>query len=230
MTLPIFVIRPEPGCTATVDRGRRAGLALEACPLFEVQSLAWDEPSPDRYDGLLLGSANAVRHSGPGLDPFRGKRAFLVGRATAAAAEAAGLTVAAVGQGGLQSLLPALRPPLTLLRLAGQEHVPLRPPLGVVIDTRIVYRSAAQPMPEAMAAKLRGGGLVLLHSAAAARHFAGECDRLGIARAAVVLAALGPRIADAAGGGWRALRSAEAPRDAALLALARDLCHEPPPG
>jgi len=230
MTLPILAIRPEPGCTATVERGRRAGLEIDACPLFEVQSLAWDPPPPARFDGLLLGSANAVRQAGPALEAFRGKRAFAVGRATAAAAETAGLTVAAIGQGGLQSLFPALRPPLTLLRLAGEEHVPLRPPLGIVIDTCVVYRSEALPLPETIAGRLRGGGLVLLHSAAAAHHFANECDRLAVPRGAIALAALGQRIAQAAGDGWRALRSADEPRDAALLALARDLCHEPPPG
>jgi uroporphyrinogen-III synthase len=71
---------------------------------------------------------------------------------------------------------------------------------------------------------------VLLHSAVAARHLAAECDRLGIPRAAIALAALGQRIAAAAGEGWRELRAAAAPRDATLLALARDMCHDPPPG
>ncbi len=229
MSLPIIAIRPEPGCTATVERGRKAGLAIEPWPLFEVRPLPWDAPQ-GRIDGLLLGSANAVRQAGPGLDPFHAVPAYAVGRATAAAAEAAGLRVAAVGRSDLQALLDTLRPPLTLLRLAGEEHVPLRRPLGIVIETRIVYRNAPLPMPEGLADSLRGGGLVLLHSAAAARHFAAECDRSGIPRAAIALAALGPRIAAAAGAGWRACRSAEEPRDAALLALAGDMCHDPPQG
>lgn len=230
MSRPIFVIRPEPGCSATVAAGRRLGLAIEGWPLFEVNSLAWDPPPPDRIDGLLLGSANAVRQAGPGLLAFRGKRAFAVGRATARAAEAAGLTVAAVGQGGLQPLLETLRPPLTLLRLAGEEHLPLKRPLGIVVETRIVYHIVASQLPEALAAAMREGGLVLLHSATAARHLAAECDRLEVPRAALALAALGPRIADAAGEGWLERRSARSPLDAALLALARDLCHEPRPG
>ena len=121
-------------------------------------------------------------------------------------------------------------PPLTVLRLAGEEHVPLRPPLGVVVEIRIAYRTVALPMPDTMAAGLRSGGVVLLHSAAAAGHLAAECDRLGICRSAIALAALGPRIAVAAGGGWRELRWAAEPRDAALLALVRDMCHEPRPG
>lgn len=230
MTVPVFAIRPEPGCSATIEAGRAAGLEIEGSPLFEVHPVAWAAPPRERFDGLLLGSANAVREAGPALAAFRGARAFAVGGVTAKAAEAAGLEVAAVGRSGLQALLAGLRPPLTLLRLAGEEHVRLRPPLGVVVETRVVYRSLALPMPEEMAARLRTGAVVLLHSAAAARHLAAECSRLAIPRAGVSLAALGPRIAEAAGEGWRAVRFAERPRDAALLALAGDMCHEPRPG
>jgi len=227
---PIYVVRAEPGSSATVAAGREAGLAITACPMFEIVPVAWDPPAPDRFDGVLLGSANALRHAGPGLDAFRGKRAFAVGTATAREAEAAGMAVAAVGRSGLQPLLASLRPPLKLLRLAGEEHVPLQRPLGILIDTRVVYRNVALPLPESQATALRGGGLVLLHSAAAARHFAAECDRLAIPRGGIAVAALGRRVTAAAGEGWRALRSADEPRDAALLALARDMCHEPPPG
>ena len=66
--------------------------------------------------------------------------------------------------------------------------------------------------------------LVLLHSAEAARHFGGECDRLGIDRAGVHLAALGDRIAAAAGPGWAGCAIADRPDDAALLATALNLC------
>ena len=230
MNAPIYAIRPEPGCSATVEAGREAGLAITGGPLFEVRPIAWDPPPAARIDALLFGSANALRHAGAELDAFRGKRAFAVGNATASAAEAAGLTVAAVGRSGLQSLLATLRPPLTLLRLAGEEHVSLTPPPGILVETRVAYRNVALPMPGALATAIRTGGVVLLHSAAAARHFAGECDRLGIPRSALALAALGPRIAAAAGADWGALRVADAPHDAALLALARDMCHEPRPG
>jgi uroporphyrinogen-III synthase len=229
MSAPVIAIRPEPGCSATVERGRQAGLAIAPWPLFEVRPLAWDPPQC-RIDALLLGSANAVRHAGPGLAAFAGRPAYAVGRATAAAADAAGLQIVAVGRSGLQEVLDTLRPPLTLLRLAGEEHVPLRRPLGVMIETRIVYRNAPLPIPEGLAHTLRGGALVLLHSAVAARHLGEECDCRGIPRAAIALAALGPRIAEAAGAGWHDCRAAEEPRDAALLALARDMCHELPQG
>jgi uroporphyrinogen-III synthase len=228
---PVLVIRPEPGCTATVEEGRTLGLRTEACPLFEIRPLAWQAPSPDEIDALLLGSANAVRQAGAQLAVFRGKPAYAVGETTAAAAEAAGFSIAATGRGGLQALLDAAASaPLRLLRLAGVEHVPVRPPAGVEIDTRAVYEAVPLPLPQAAAERLRRGALVLLHSAAAARHFARECARLAVPRDGIALAALGPRIAAAAGEGWTQVRAATEPREAALLALARDMCHEPRTG
>jgi uroporphyrinogen-III synthase len=229
VTLPIFDIRPEPGCAATVARGREAGLEIVASPLFDVRPLACEPPPVERIDGLLVGSANALRLAGPALAALRGKPVLAVGAVTTAAARAAGLTVEATGSGGLQPLLASVRAPRTLLRLAGEEHVRLSPPLGVVIDTRIVYRSQRLPLPAEAAAVLGGGAVVLLHSGVAARHFAAECERLAIQRGRIALAALAPRIAAAAGNGWRAVRSIAEPREAALLALARDMCHESPP-
>ena len=195
MTVPILTLRPEPGSSATIAAGHEAGLTIEACPLFEVRPLAWDPPSAESVDGLLLGSANALRHAGPGLDLFRGKPVHAVGEATARAAEAVGFTVATVGPGSLQPLVDELAP---------------------------------LPLPGAVASRIGEGALVLLHSAAAARHFAAECDRLGVPRSRVRLAALGPRIAAAAGEGWAEVRSATEPREPPLLALARDMCHERP--
>lgn len=229
MTLPIITIRPEPGCAATVAAGRDAGLAIESWPLFEVRPLAWDAPPADSFDALLLGSANALRHGGAGLGAYRGKPAYAVGDATGRAAEAAGLELAATGRGVLQDLIDrqANLPP-RLLRITGAEHVPVTAPQGVTILTRIAYESVAQTLPPELAERLAGGALVLLHSAAAARHFTSECSRPGIVRERIALAALGPRIAAAAGDGWRSIRSAEEPREPALLALAADMCHEAP--
>jgi uroporphyrinogen-III synthase len=224
----VLTIRPEPGCSATVRIGRMAGLDIEGCPLFEVRPCEWAAPAAGGIDGLLIGSANALRHAGPQLEAFRDKPVYAVGAATARAAEAAGFTVGATGRGGLQRLLDTLPPPLVLLRLAGEERVPLTPSLGIVMKTVTVYQSVPQPMPGVFAARLTEGALVLLHSAAAARHFAAECDRYGVSRDMVSLAALGPRIAAAAGEGWRMLRLAVEPREAALLALARDMCHDLP--
>lgn len=225
MSRLVVAIRPEPGCSATVEAGRAMGLAIACEPLFEIRPLAWDPPPPDSVDALLLGSANAVRHGGPALEAYRAKPVHAVGEATAAAAEAAGFTIASAGQGELQALVDTLAGPLRLLRLTGADHVPLVPPAGIAVDMRVAYESVPRPLSRPLADKLGAGALVLLHSAAAARHFAGECDRCGVPRSAVGLAALGPRIAAAAGAGWREVRCATEPREAALLALARDMCH-----
>lgn len=224
----ILAIRPEPGCRATVAAGRASGLTIEACPLFEVRPVAWSCPAGP-FDGLLLGSANALRHGGPLVDNLVDKPVYTVGETTADEARRRGFAIARTGASGLQDLLDGLAGErLRLLRLAGRDRVPLTPPPGVAIETVTAYDSRALPLPERMAQRLSGGALVLLHSATAARHFAAECGRLAVHRSDIRLAALSPRIAEAAGGGWAALRSAAAPNEAALLALARDMCHDPP--
>jgi uroporphyrinogen-III synthase len=230
MSLPILAIRPEPGCSATVAAGRAIGLAIEPCPLSELRPLPWSLP-PGEFDGLLLGSANALRLGGSLVDNLVDKPVCAVGQTTADAARQRGFPVARIGESGLQALLDSLAgESLRLLRLAGRERVPLTPPPGITIETATVYKSHPFPLPEPTAELLRGGALVLLHSAAATRHFAAECDRLAVHRGDIRLAALGPRIGEAAGSGWAALRSADQPNEAALLALAREMCHDLPPG
>jgi len=128
------------------------------------------------------------------------------------------------GSGGLQGVLDAVPPPARLLRIAGEEHVELAVPEGIALETVIAYRSVPMPLDPVAELLGRGGVLVLLHSAAAARHFAEECDRLGLARGRVALAALGPRIAAGAGEGWQAIHVAATPDDTALLEMARNVC------
>lgn len=222
----VIAIRPEPGLAATLARGRKVGLDMAGWPLFEIRPVGWEPPAAQDVDGLLIGSANALRMAGSGLGEFGGWPVYAVGGATAEGARQAGFPVAAVGRGGLQEMLDALpRQPRRLLRLAGREHVPIKPPLGTVVETRVVYESVALPIPDHMARALAEGPLVLLHSAVAAAHFSRECDRLGIARSSIALAALGPRIAAAAGEGWREVRAAREPGETPILALARDMCH-----
>ena len=223
--LPLVVIRPEPGCAATVAAARAAGLEAYGFPLFAVAPCAWQPPAPESFDALLLGSANALRHGGEALALYCGKPACVVGARTAEAARAAGLEVAAIGSGGLQAVLDALPSGLhRLLRLAGAERVALAPPPGVTMVERIVYEAKARPLPAALAELLRARAVVLLHSGEAARHFSAECERLGVARAALSLATIGPRVAEAAGQGWACIAAATSPDDAALLALAREMC------
>lgn len=223
--MTIFVLRPEPGIAATREAAREMGLSVIAEPLATIAAVEWDEPGDETFDALLLGSANAIRHAGGALTGWRGRDACVVGATTGAAARSAGLNVIAIGSGGLQPLIDNIERPVRLLRLAGERHIELDPPRHVEIATRIVYRVVDQPVSPALARSLEKGGVVLLHSGETARHFAAECDRLHIAQSGLAIAALAPRIAEAAGGGWRLVEVADVPTDGALLELARDMCH-----
>ncbi|MFN5820014.1 MAG: uroporphyrinogen-III synthase [Novosphingobium sp.] len=226
--VPLVVIRPEPGCAATVSAARDAGLDPQGFPLFAVTPRSWSAPPPDAHDALLLGSANAIRHAGPGLAAVRHLPAYAVGDATADVARASGITVIGQGQGGLQSVLGQLDPThRRLLRLAGGVSAIRSSPAGVTMAERVVYASRAQPMPPELVKLLGEPALVALHSAEAAHHFAAECVRNGLRRARLRLCALGPRIAAAAGDGWGEVAVAADTSDRALLALARQMCQDP---
>ncbi|WP_345725598.1 uroporphyrinogen-III synthase [Qipengyuania proteolytica] len=224
---PLFLLRPEPGWSISAETGRAMGLDVFGGPLFEVEPAQWEAPDPDGFEGLLVGSANVFRHGGDGLEAFSRLPVHVVGQATADAARNAGFVVGQVGRGGLQSVLDALDGrELHLLRLAGEDHVILAAPEGIRIETRVVYRTV--PIELADAERLRAGGVVALHSGAAATRFAEECDRLGLERALIDLAVIGPRVAEMAGTGWRSIHIAEAAEDTQLLALAKALCQDSP--
>lgn len=224
MTLPVVAIRAEPGCSATVAAGRDFGLDILPLPLAEIRPVEWSMLD-GAFDALLLGSANALRHGGPAVDKLVEKPVYAVGETTAAAARERGFAVARTGRGGLQPLLDDLAgESLRLLRIGARDMVPLVPPAGIEIETVVAYESVALPLQDA--ALLRQPALVLLHSAASAVHFAREWRRHGVHPAEISLAALAPRIAAAAGEGWAAVRTAAEPTESALLALAREMCHD----
>ena len=51
---PLIVIRPQPGCDASVAAARAFGLVAQGHPLFEVRPLEWDAPDPASFDALLI--------------------------------------------------------------------------------------------------------------------------------------------------------------------------------
>ena len=220
----ILAIRPEPGLSSTLEAARQKGLDIVGRPLSEIAPLAWECPDPDSIDALLIGSANAILHGGEHLKELTGKPVYAVGQTTADVARTSGFEIAAVGAGGLQNVLESVSVPKRLLRIAGAEHVPLEVPDGITILTVTVYENRVLLMDPEVVSRLGSRPLVLLHSAAAARHFASECDRLGLNRGDIALAVLGPRIAEAAGGGWRSVHISPQPSDGALLEMIRDIC------
>ncbi len=217
--MKLLVIRPQPGADATATRICAAGHEAVLMPLFEMQRVEWNVPSPADYDALLLTSGNAVREAGEGLGALGGLPVFAVGSATARAASAAGLAATAVGESNVADLLGIAQNAghRHLLWLAGEDRIAVRVPDEMTLDLRIVYRSAALPAPEGFAGHVRSAGAVLLHSPRAARHFAALCDDQAVDRAEVTLAALSPAIAENAGLGWKAVVIAANPNDAALL-------------
>lgn len=222
-SLPVVVIRPEPGNAATVAAARALGLTALAFPLFEMAACNWEAPDPAPYQALLAGSANVFRLGGAGLSGLAALPVHAVGAVTAEAARDAGFAVARTGEGGLQPLAQTL-PPGRYLRLAGEKHVPLTLPAGVEVDDIVVYAARGLAMPLTLVSALAEPALVLLHSGEAAQHFAAETARLGVRRERMVLACLAPRISQLAGPGWQHIEIAQTRTDHAVLALAVQMC------
>lgn len=210
----LIVLRPEPGNARTCAAIRAAGGEAIPLPLFEVRAVEWAAPDPATFDALVLTSANAVRHAGPKLESFAPLPVVAVGAATARAAEAAGLTVAAVGEGDAGDLPPLLtrigsRAPL---HLTGREHRDLG-----AGRTIAVYASEAI---EGVDAAPLIGATALVHSARAGERLAQIVDAAGLDRAGTAIAAISPAALAATGMGWATTAIAPSPRDDALIAAA----------
>lgn len=222
MSGELAIIRPAPGAGQTARAARDLGLQPIVHSMFEAKPLRWEPPDPALYDALIVSSANALRLGGPALAALQKLPVHAVGEATASTARALGFEIATIGQSGIEALLRSLAQatPQRFLRLAGRQHIELVEP-GMLIDTVLVYAVDPVPLPGVLKDRLAEGGLtVALHSPRAARHFAAECDRLGLNRQGIALAALSPNVAEAAGTGWRDIVVADAPEDARLLSAA----------
>jgi uroporphyrinogen-III synthase len=220
----VIVLRPEPGASETVARARELGLEAMSIPLFKVEPLEWRVPDANRFDALLLTSANAVRHGGAGLGTLNALPVHAVGEATAEAARAAGFTVATIGEGGIDLLMAALDPGLRLLHLCGEPRRPPADPRQAITAVPVYRSRAIEPALDLCAAS---EAVVLVHSPRAADRFAELIDRAEIPRRSVAIAAISEAAAAAAGEGWAAIHVADAPTDDALLALAARLCNKP---
>jgi uroporphyrinogen-III synthase len=217
--MPIAVLRPEPGNAATCARIVDAGETPLAMPLFAVRAIQWDAPPPDRFDALLLTSANAARMGGDALAPYRDLPTIAVGRATAGAARAAGLSVVATGASDARGALALLAAEgrSRALHLTGRDH--LLQTGGAIAHVAVVYASDALPVDAAGLQRRLQGCVALLHSPRAAARLA----ELAGDRTTVALAAISANALAAAGAGWAATGVAATPDDAALIAAARAL-------
>lgn len=218
----IAILRPDPGASETLVRAGAMGLDAFALPLFELEPVEWSVPLGASFDGLLLTSANAARLARGSLDAVRQLPVHAVGRATADAARAQGLTVAATGEGGVADLLATLEPGLRLLHLAGEDRVAAAAAHGPHVEAVTVYRSRAIDQVEG--AEWLPGSVALVHSPRAGRRLGELADTVGLNRSAIAVAAISPAAAAGAGSGWAAIAAANCPADEALLVLAAELC------
>ena len=212
----VLVLRPEPGASLTVQRAGELGLDTFAVPLFQIEPVAWTAPDPGEFDGLLLTSANAVRHAGEQIKALTSLPVYAVGEATAAAAQAAGFEIAIAGAGGVDRLLAVLPPGLRLLHLCGAYR---RMPTDPIQEITPLVVQAAKPIedPDLSAAK---DVVAIIHSPRAGERFA----ELVSERGSILIAAISEAAADAVGNGWRAVEVAKDLNDRGLLALAARLC------
>lgn len=214
--IPLLILRPEPGASATAERARAMGMDVIVRPLFRIVPRAWDTPDPAQFDCLVLTSANAPGCAGPALSAYAHLPIFAVGQATAAAAREAGLTDVTTSIGDATALFAEIekhglsRP----LHLAGEDRTPY-PVLPFTVATRGVYASepAEALLPDS-------SYVALLHSVRAAQRF----GALVAARSAISIIAISEQVAAAAGRGWRGVAIAAEPRDTSMLALGRQLC------
>ncbi|WP_310468545.1 uroporphyrinogen-III synthase [Sphingomonas sp.] len=213
----LFILRPEPGASDSAGRAKAMGLEAVVAPLFAVAPVAWDVPDAAGFDGLLLTSANPVRHGGEGLARVRGLPVYAVGEASAAAARAAGFSVAASGDGDVMRLLGSVAPGLRLLHLCGANRRALDGAAQAITPV-VVYCAEALARPDAL--DTLGGQVAAVHSPRAAARLSELVDQ----RSAIRIAAISAAAAEAAGDGWEHVETADAPSDAALLALAARLC------
>ena len=215
----LFILRPEPGASASADSARQKGLEPVTVPLFRIAPVEWQRPDPAGFDALLVTSANALRCAGDQLARLRALPVHAVGEATAAAARHAGFDIASTGDAGVERLLRSIEPDLRLLHLCGED----RRGVGNApqpITAIAVYRAEALDKPPGLAALQ--GNVAAAHSPRAAARLAELIDP-GI-RATVSVAAISETAASAAGDGWACVEVAQAPSDQALLAIAMRLC------
>ena len=224
MSLPVIVTRPEPGNAATVARARALGLDACGIPLFVAAPLPWQAPDAGDYDVLLLTSAQAVRLAGPELAKLGSLPVHAVGGATAAAARAAGLTVAATGAGDAQQLVDAMtsseKP--RILWLCGRERS-LLDARGARLDALPCYAMDPIDPPAIWDGLIAAPAMILAHSARGAARIAALTEGR---RAALSLLAISPAVAAAAGTGWACVTVTERPDDAAMVTAAHALCQK----
>ena len=222
----VWVTRAQPGADATAARIVTLGLHAIVEPLLEVRRRS--DPPIDLTDvgALAFTSANAVTAFAE-RSPERALRVFAVGDATAVAARAVGFADVLSARGDVEALAATLAvrrhesPGVILYPAAADPARDLAGALdaaGVRVRQITLYETVIRAPSAALIEQLPRVDAVLLHSAKAAKALAAFLR----SHPSPSLSAycLSPQIAHALNhAGLAQVLSAEAPNEAALLAL-----------
>jgi len=223
LTGRLFILRPEPGASQTARRAQAMGFHPIIHPLFAIKPVAWEPPDPAAYDGVMITSANAVRHGGPALARYHQLPLFAVGQASAKAAREAGFVDVREGDGGVAALLQRIADAgfHRILHLSGRDVTEADHP-PVMVERRTVYESLADDdAARSLAIRVIAGDCLLVHSPRAGRVIAEYIDPAR--RGTLNVAAISPAALAASGTGWAQGEAPSDPNDKALLALAAQL-------
>src|SRR5262245_58994761 len=143
----LLVTRPEPDGARTAALLRARGHEVLTAALLRVEPVGFELPNSD-WAAVVLTSANAARALAqhPHRARITGLPAFAVGRQTAEAAQAAGLTALNTADGDRNDLVALLcrrfggsqKP---LLHLAGEDRAGDLAGCGVPVETVVAYRA-----------------------------------------------------------------------------------------
>lgn len=227
MTCRLVICRPQPGADETAAHARRLGMTPIIYPLFTIEPIDRTLPPHENFDALMLTSANAVRHAGPALAEYAGLPAFAVGDATAHEAKTNGLTNISTAGPNAQALAEhmARAGHKNVLHLCGEDVRPIE--AGTLHITRVpVYRATETDGSQGLAPVLELGAIILIHSPRAGARIGRliPADR----RADLSIIAISTAALEAAGTGWVYAEAADMPHDAAMLALAHQICQKGP--
>ncbi len=214
----VLILRPEPGNAATAAAVAAMGLEPIACPLFDIAPVDWTPPDTERFDAVVMTSANAARHGGAGLAKLAHLECLAVGEATAVAARRIGFAHVTAGKGDAAALASDLLLSRTgegrvvprLLHLTGVDHRPLAL-VGTVAIAVYVARALELALPPA--------DIALVHSPRAGARLAALASDRSLRIVAISAAA-----AAACGPGWTRIVIADAPNEHAMLASLAQAC------
>ena len=224
MSLPLLLLRPQPGNNATAERAREMGLTVIQIPLFDILPADGGPLPAGPYDALLLTSINGVRFGATIMRSFADLPAYAVGEATAYAARLAGHAQVITGGGDAQSTaaMMAADGRRNVLHIAGEDVRPFDSQ-GVGIVRHVVYRTILRDTA-AVRTALNGLGplVVAVHSPRAAIQFASLVP--ATRRMRIHVAAISEAAARLCGKGWASVAIATKPDDTALLHCVETLC------